>query len=75
MTCQTLNHAIGRQLIAGLGFLPGQHLLSDLAARQVELPFDQLHCHQPVITALGLSDFRQLGVEPLFAKSANERAE
>ena len=50
-------------------FLPGQNFLPHLAARQVELPFDQLDGHQPMIAAFGLSDFRQLGVEPLFAKA------
>ena len=69
MTRQALNHAVGRQWGASLCFLPGQDLFLDLGPRQVELPFDQLHGHQPMIAAFGQPDFRQLGVEPLFAKA------
>ena len=69
MPRQALNHPVGRQLVSGLRWLPGPHLLCDRGARQVELPFDQLHSHQPMVTALGLSDFRQFGVEPLFAEA------
>lgn len=69
MTRQALNHSVGRQWDTGLRFLPGQDFLPNLGSRQVELPLDQLHAHQPMIAAVGLSDFWQLGVEPLFAKT------
>ena len=74
MIRQALNYAVGRQLIAGPRFLPGQDFLPHLAACQVELPFDQLHAHQPMIAALGQPDFRQLGVETLFAKAVGRLA-